>query len=214
MTTPFDRDYFMDGVRTGRSNYENYRHMPEKTEAACASIIRYLGIREGDSLLDFGAALGTYVLGYRSLGVLAWGYDISRWAVDNCVQGAAPYMSNKMPLQKADYIVAKDVLEHIPMKELGAVLRFFMEGARKAVLICVPLTETENGPYIQDCDNQDSTHIIRWPLQQWTEFIQAAIDDEHADFLVSAGFRLPGLKEYGPIKHNGCGFFTLRKYTL
>lgn len=212
MTNPFDRDYFMDGIRTRKSNYENYRHLPEITEAACRSVVRYMGIKEGDSLLDFGAALGTYILGYRALGIIAFGYDISKWAVENCIPAAAPYLSNRMPLQQADWIVAKDVLEHVIYKDLRETIKFFLDGAKKGALICVPLTQEDGGSYILDVDNSDSTHVIRWPFAQWIEFLQGCVDDLGSPFVVSGGHRLPGLKEYGGLRHNGCGFFTLRRY--
>lgn len=214
MTNPFDRDYFMDGVRTGKSNYENYRHMPEVTEAACRSVMRYLGIRENDSLLDFGAALGTYTLGYRALGIVAFGYDISKWAVENCIPEAAPYLSNKLPLQHADWIVAKDTLEHVIYKDLREAIKFFLDAARKGALICVPLTTVVDGEYVLGVDEKDATHVIRWPFREWLGFLQDIIDETAAPFVVYGSFRLPGLKEYGGLRHNGCGFFTLRRYSV
>lgn len=214
MNNPFDRDYYMDGVATGKSNYVNYRWIPEITIPACESIVRFLGVKEGDTLLDFGAGLGTYVRAYRHIGITAFGYDVSRWAVENCDPTVADYMSFRGPMQSADWIIAKDVLEHIIYKDLRETVKFFLAGVRKAALICVPLSREEGGSYILEVDNRDSTHVIRWPFGMWMDFLQQQIDDGGHSFLVSGGFRLPGLKEYGPLKHDGCGFFTLRRYTL
>jgi len=212
MTNAFTEEYFLRGPDTGLSNYRDYQWLETLTIPACESIVRYLAIRQDEPILDWGCARGYMVRAYRELGYKAWGYDISRWAIENCDPSVVAYVSNKCPLNAPYWIVAKDVLEHVPYPELKKTIRFFMEGARKGVLICVPLTREDGGSYILEQDNRDSTHVIRWPFQQWLEFLQEQIDDSGAPFLVSGGHRLPGLKEYGGLRHNGCGFFTLRRY--
>jgi len=212
MTNKFNQDYFTNGPASGLSNYVDYRWMPELTLSACRSIIRYLDLKPEEPILDWGCARGFMVRAYRELGYKAWGYDISEWAIANCDPSVSEYVSNQCPLNAPYWIVAKDVLEHVHIVDLKKTIRFFMEGARRGILICVPLTNEDGGPYVLDVDNQDSTHVIRWPFHQWLEFLQQQIDDLAAPFVVSGGHRLPGLKEYGGLRHNGCGFFTLRRY--
>ncbi len=212
MTNPFTEEYYLRGPESGLSNYVDYSWKPDLTIPACRAIMRYIGLQPSETILDWGAARGYMVRGYRELGVAAWGYDISKWAIENCDPAVVAYVSNRCPLNAPYWIVAKDVLEHVLFKDLKDTIRFFMEGARKGVLICVPLTAEPEGSYILEVDNQDSTHVIRWPFEHWLAFLQGCIDDSNAPFVVNGSFRLPGLKEYGGLRHNGCGFFTLRRY--
>ena len=52
----YDADYFLRGKETGKSLYENYRWLPDLTTPMVCSIISHLGIRSGDTILDFGCA--------------------------------------------------------------------------------------------------------------------------------------------------------------
>lgn len=212
MTNPFNEDYFLRGVETKVSNYENYRWLPHITIPACHAIMRYLGVDAGSSLLDYGAALGFYVKAYRELGVRAQGYDISEFAVGQ----SDGRVSHVRPDGEFDWMVCKDVLEHINYVDLAEHFRYFLRHTLRAVLICVPVALEENGAYVLEADNQDTTHLIRWTLEGWLQFAQHIIDEEGAQFLVSASHRLPGLKEFGhgTGRHNGCAFLTLRRFKL
>lgn len=207
----FDREYFMDGIRTGKSNYENYRWLPDVTIPACQAIAKYLGIRTNDSLLDYGCGPGMYVKAYRSIGITAFGYDVSTWAVTNCEPEVSNFLSCTRRMNEVDWIVAKDVMEHVCFNEHRQTLNYMMMAARKGVLICVPITYVTDGPYVLDVDNKDATHVIKWTLNDWLENIQHFIDEDKHPFVLTAGYRLPGLKEYGGARHNGCAFLTLRR---
>lgn len=212
MTETFNEDYFLRGPETGLSNYTDYSWKPELTIPAAKAIIRYLGIEEDDLLLDYACARGYYVRAYRELGIMAWGYDISKWAIENCDPSVKKYVDTAHSIGMMDWIICKDGCEHFSFNDLRDSIRFFLS-AKKGALICVPITN-EEGQYILNVDEQDSTHIVRWTFQQWLEFLQEQIDLNSAPFTVSGSFRLPGLKEYGGLKHNGCGFFTLKRHQL
>ena len=213
MNSPFTDEYYLRGPQTGLSNYRDYRWIPELTIPAAKSVVKYLGISPGETILDWGCARGYYVRAYWEIGFKAWGYDISDWAIANCDPSVREHVSTQCPLMSPYWIIAKDVLEHVQYTDLKKTIRFFLEGARKGILICVPLADAIGGPYILDVDNRDSTHVIAWTFEQWVEFLQQQVDDTGFPFLVSGAFRLPGLKEYDGRPHNGCGFFTLRRYT-
>ncbi len=47
----YDRDYYERGLASGKSNYDNYRWIPELTFPMAMTIIDVLGIRRGDRVL-------------------------------------------------------------------------------------------------------------------------------------------------------------------
>lgn len=165
--TIFDEDYFLRGKQTGKSNFSDYRWLPSLTIPVCKLIMRYLGgvpsppeknssvwkraNSSGDSVLDYGCARGYYVKALRGLGYDAWGYDISEWAIANCDESISKFVSTTLPQLTAggprsfDFILAKDVLEHIEEAELGDVIRYFIEHAHKAAFIIVPLAAEDGG---------------------------------------------------------------------
>lgn len=69
----YDREYFEYGVETGKSNYQNYRWIPELTIPMAMTIIDLLGIKPNESVLDYGCAKGYLVKALRMLHRNAWG---------------------------------------------------------------------------------------------------------------------------------------------
>lgn len=211
----FDKEYFMDGVRSGRSNYENYRWLPDLTIPAALRLVERLGIRKGETIADYGAARGFLVKAFRFIGFEAWGYDISQWAVDNAPEDVREYMSTDTAVRPVDWVICKDCAEHIPQPELRKTVAMFLTRARKGILIVVPLAERTGGMYVSDRDNQDVTHVIRWTLCDWLKFLQRIVDESGLPFTVNGAYKQPGLKEditsHTP---SACGFLTLRRYEL
>ena len=66
-TNLFDENYFERGVETQTSLYQNYRWMPEQTIPMVMTIIDYLKIQRGATVLDFGCAKGFVVKAFRLL---------------------------------------------------------------------------------------------------------------------------------------------------
>lgn len=76
----FNEDYFERGVETGVSAYKNYRWLPHYSLPAANSIKKIYG---EVTFLDFGCAKGYLVKALRLLGLDAYGYDVSKYAVEN-----------------------------------------------------------------------------------------------------------------------------------
>jgi SAM-dependent methyltransferase len=171
---PFGEDYFMNGIETGKSNYVNYTWMPELTLPMAEAFIEIFGIKNGESVLDFGCARGYFVRALRERGVRAFGVDASEWAIKNCDSSVAGYLSNKLEKnhQKFDYIFSKDVLEHIPTEELVTALPTLFTLCNEAAIFIVPLAHSEGGKYIYPSDELDNTHIHRKTIDGWLELIQ------------------------------------------
>lgn len=203
----FDESYFLRGQETGVSNFTDYRWMPDASVAWAAAFKRFLGISEGDTVLDVGAARGYYVKALRMLGVEAYGYDISEWAIANCDPDVKPYVSNHLNGSDYDFIFSKDAMEHIPEPELIFLVKHLLTHVRKKLFVIVPLAETTNGAYVHPKEELDKTHVNRWTLSDWLDFFGKLT----GSFVIAGGFRYPWLKPGAYEVERGYGFITLER---
>jgi hypothetical protein len=175
------------------------------TVPACKKIAEYLGMRRGDSVLDYGCSRGYYVRALRMLGYRAFGYDVSEWALENCDPEAADYVSKAFPTRAYDWLTAKDVFEHIPLEQLTVTVNSLNNKVTKGMLIIVPLAQGHGGKYIRSEDEMDSTHVIRWTMEAWISFLE----DHAPDFNVNASYNIHGIKPAAAHVRHSTGFFTL-----
>jgi hypothetical protein len=236
---PFGEDYYLRGPERGLSNYTDYSWRPELTIPVCKLMMRYLraqtnrertrevpatggyqSVRMPDSILDYGCARGYYVKALRSLGYEAWGYDVSEWAIENCDPASKAFLTTEITEiteNGFDFILAKDVLEHIASEELGGVIELFIELTKEAALVIVPLSPENGGQrpearYVSPVDNADATHKIAWTLDEWLSFIQGVIDESGRAFTISGSYRMPGVKRAAERWPRSCGFFLLKRF--
>lgn len=208
--TPYDEDYFLRGTSTGKSNYVNYRWLPSLTIPMARSLIDFLGIRNGDTLLDVGCGPGYYVKALRSIGVSAFGYDISEWAVNNCDPDVKGYITTELhTTNRYGHIFAKDSLEHADVEQLASLLGTLSSMFQKSMLFIVPLTHVVDGGYIRPEDNADPTHQIRWPLHAWVEFVAKHVGS--SDVAVMGSWHIPALKPASFSVPRSCGFIYVRR---
>jgi hypothetical protein len=207
----FDEDYYLNGLATHKSNYENYHWMPETTTNMAHYLIRHLGIRQNDSILDFGCARGYIVKAMRNLKIQAFGYDVSEWAINNCDEEVKQFVSNTfMNVRYAyDFILAKDVFEHIPEIELSKIIPQLLKWVQNSLFITVPLTSFRDGPYVCPRDEMDATHVIRWTVVDWMNFL---IQLAPKNFIVSVSTRIPVIKPMCEVYPMSYGFFRVYKY--
>jgi hypothetical protein len=174
----FDRDYFERGPQTGKSLYRDYRWMPEQTIPYCHHLTVELGIKYGQTLLDFGCAKGFYVQALRLLGYETWGCDISEYATSHCHPDAAQYIfctnGFRVPVAGGsslwDWIHAKDVLEHVKHEDIGHIIENFKITAKRVFAI-VPLGK--DGEWVIPEHAKDVTHRICEPLSWWMDLFQS-----------------------------------------
>lgn len=204
----------MAGKAHGVSNYENYTWMPDRTFECCRQIAMYLHMRPGESILDFGCARGYYVRALREMGFKAYGYDISGWAIENADEYAKPFLMPTMSrfgLRSIDWIMAKDVLEHISRSQLQMAVFTLMSIAAHGIFIVVPLSAGGND-YVRREDNEDATHEICWTLDEWLSFLQHCINKGCYQFTVTGGYHVPGIKDSALAFPKSTGFITLRSH--
>jgi len=158
----FDRDYFMNGIHTGKSLYQNYRWMPEVSIPMAAAI---KGLYPFCSVLDYGCAMGYLVYALRLLGVEAYGYDISDFAVENAHDSIINFIyDNKVAIPRVDVIFGKDVLEHSSKEFVRDELESLLDIAPRACFI-IPMGS--NGFYRIHDYEKDQSHLIREDEEWW-----------------------------------------------
>jgi radical SAM protein with 4Fe4S-binding SPASM domain len=174
----YDRDYFQRGPESGKGNYCDYRWQPEKTLSEVDALISLWNARLGQVVIDFGAAYGFYVKAFGMRGLKAYGIDCSRHAVEAAKKDAAiaerVFHSTSLTatgMGRADWVLAKDVLEHLTLAELA---RFMSEvktlGAGLAVV--VPLARFDGGRYLSPKAEKDGGHNLRRSRQWWLSLLQ------------------------------------------
>lgn len=187
---PFTEDYFENGIKCGLSCYENYRWLPELTIPMVEAMVRHLGITRDDAIMDFGCAKGYVVQAFRQLDYRAWGVDISPYAIAQSDEDTRPflYLAGTQPANwRADWVLAKDVLEHLDELDCLQTLRYLRHHGRK-LFIAVPLGN--EGKYTIPEMERDVTHKIRKPLWWWT-----ALCEEAGWKITSSGFKMAGVKD-------------------
>ena len=205
----YDSDYFLRGKQTGKSCYENYRWLPDLTIPMVGAIVSYLGVEPSASVLDFGCARGYTVRAFCEMGYNAFGIDASEWAVTNCDPLVRDYLYHRNGMYinhingRFDWILAKDVLEHVP--DAVGVVNNLLEHARVGVFAVVPLAEVDNEKYTIRCYEKDITHIHRLTLATWVSyFLQPGWE-------VTASYRVKGVKDNYSGFATGNGFITCRR---
>lgn len=213
MKNCFDKDYFEDGLVAAKSCYVNYRWMPELTIKMGYNLIKHLRIKEGESILDFGCAKGFLVKALRVLDVDAYGCDISEYAIDNVDSETRPYCKliegvegNMMPFDKKfDWIISKDVLEHVPEETIDIFLEQAIKKTDKMFHV-IPLADNDGKFIIPEYD-MDKTHILRKNLNWWIEKFKSKGWNS-----VSFDYNVRGIKDNWTSKYEqGNAFFIVKK---
>ncbi len=201
----FDEEYFERGQITGKSCYLNYRWMQELTIKMAHNIIKKLKITN-DKVLDYGCAKGYLVKALRILDINAYGCDISDYAikmVDSEVRNYCKLVKGAIPFGQFDWIITKDVLEHLAEEDLD---KFLLEATKKTkrMFNVVPLGDNENKFIIPEYQ-LDKTHKLAKPKDWWVaKFQNFGWKVEEFTHCVR------GIKDNWVVKYpEGNGFFTL-----
>lgn len=194
--TVYDKDYYENGTTLGISGYKDYRWLPDLTIPMCKSIVDGLQIRSEDVVLDYGCAKGYIVKALKHLGVATChGVDISEYAIQNCdddVRGnlfllrEGQDLSDVLPEKKYDWVICKDVLEHLRPVDVRKTLRQF-KNVSTNIFVVVPLGDGKK--YVIEDYEKDVTHIIREDMTWWKNEVQAA------GFRTSSVYSFPGVKD-------------------
>ena len=207
---PYNLNYYERGIEMGVSCYQNYRWIPQLTIPMAMRIIDYLEIKSGNKVLDFGCAKGFLVKALRWLNRDAWGLDISKYALANCDPEVVdfcwqPEDYERHGPEKVEYIIAKDVFEHVPLLDLANILKNLCckNGNNCVMFAIIPLGDGDI--FRAPANNLDKTHINCMPEESWFAFFKN-IGLTVSDFT----FKIKGIKDsYYDNYPTAHGFFTL-----
>jgi len=213
MSEFFDKDYYENGIATGKSCYENYRWMPELTYPLAHAICYNLGLHKGTKLLDYGCAHGYVVKAMRDFGIDAFGCDISSFAISKSPKEIDTYLKiihkdlssliETAKWGKFDWIMAKDVFEHIPVTKLEKIIKDCSNFSDN-IFVAVPLGE--NGKYRIEAYEDDPSHVIRENEIWWTNILE-----DNGFHVSKASTDMLGIKDrWFGIHPQGNGFFIGR----
>jgi 2-polyprenyl-3-methyl-5-hydroxy-6-metoxy-1,4-benzoquinol methylase len=204
----YNEDYYERGISTGKSGYDNYKWLPEMTIKFVHKIIKKLNLREGDIVLDFGCAKGFMVKALRILDINAYGFDISEYSIKNLDPDVREYCrlskNGKIPFNKKfNWVIAKDVFEHLYESELNFVLEDISKYS-KNLFVIVPLGK--NNKYVVPLYNLDITHKLSKSREWWEKKF------EEKNWKVdSFSYLISGMKDNWKHYEKGNGFFFLKK---
>jgi SAM-dependent methyltransferase len=167
----YDHEYF-DG--TGKSAYGGYGpgliwdiFTPLATELD--------DLFRPNRVLDLGCAKGYLVSCFRRLGVKAYGFDISEYAVNSAPANAKKYVcqasidSIPFPDKYFDLVVSTDVMEHLTLPQAEAAIREIQRVSSRFVYtnICLDLEPGLAEDSCRSYTNDDKSHITVAPRGFW-----------------------------------------------
>jgi len=165
MSSLFNKDYYENGITKGVSGYENFSYMPTRSYEEALSILDKCNIQLqlADNVLDFGCAKGFLVHTLRQLNINAYGEDISDYALKQAHPSVKKYLS-KPTDKKYDFIICKDVLEHIHEDEIPIILKQIKNRCKIAFFV-IPLGDN-NKFRIREYEI-DVTHVTKKDEDWW-----------------------------------------------
>ena len=191
----FDHAYFEDGVVSGKSGYTNYQWLPDLTLPMAHHIIRQLDIPDNAKVLDYGCAKGYLVRALRLLGIEAYGVDISEYALSHCHESVKTFCGETTgPLLtgrdvRYDYVLAKDVFEHIQENDLELLVRSLSEKTRN-IFIAIPLAKNGSASeFVIPAYHMDQSHITIRDKEWWESLIDREFE------IISSSYVFRGCKE-------------------
>lgn len=202
MISSFNRDYYENGITKGVSGYENYHYIPERSYSEAVSILNHCRIASNDTILDYGCAKGFLVHSLRQLGVNAYGEDVSEYALGSCKPEIRKYLQKPNNDLFYDYIVCKDVMEHVPEEDVLTLLKSLSSRCRLALFV-IPLGDN-NKFRIREYEI-DKTHVTKKNEDYWINKLK------EAGFKVDRfSYHLGSVKKKWTSKYDyGNGFFQV-----
>jgi predicted SAM-dependent methyltransferase len=166
LDSPFDEEYFTAGT-TGYKGYEDFPINEYKVE----KILRC----KPKSVLEVGCANGFIVEKLNSLGIPAWGIDVSKYAVEN---RAHPNVIEgdvlDIPFKDCyfDFVYSSDMLEHVPEDQVKTAIDEMRRVANRGLLEIT---------YEKTPMDIDDTHVTMKPYEWWRDRVPKQFDLNHPD---------------------------------
>lgn len=158
----FDKDYFENGVKTGKSNYQDYSW--ERLGSYFKDTAQHIKNKfQPKTVLDVGCAKGFLVKALNDIGIEAQGVDVSEYALEKSIVPDKTKFgkAQELPFEddSFDVVVAFDILEHIPTKDVQKVCKELLRVAKKWVIVRVVTEKLK--------DDLDASHETIKPREYW-----------------------------------------------
>lgn len=172
LTQVYCRDYYENSVI---SNYKNYNDRCYDNLAH--RLITECNMEKDDSIIDYGCATGLLIYSFKKYGFTRLnGTDISNWAIENGrnkfkLTSELHYFDRNLLSNNKDWLIALDVLEHIPtLEELIFTLRIIKNGKnRKGLIVRIPVSKNEGENFYLEVSRVDKTHYQAHSKQWWLQ---------------------------------------------
>jgi cyclopropane fatty-acyl-phospholipid synthase-like methyltransferase len=208
----YNRDYFENGIVNGISGYMNYRWMPELTLRMVHYLAENLPLQRDQKILDFGCAKGFVVKALKILDFDAYGVDISEYATKNADGDIRDYCrlvtgvrDRQLYDQHYDWLLSKDVFEHIVEEELEFLLKKSVPYVDRMFAVIPVAANDYSNEFIVPDYNRDITHVTIKSKEWWQDLFQSTgwtVEKMASEF--------PGCKESWTSRwRDGNVFFTL-----
>lgn len=166
----YDENYFQHGIESGKSSYQNYRWIPERSFQQAEIIKKTLAITKRQILVDFGAAMGNLVRAFNEKGYNMYGIDISPYAISHAeAYKEKLYCSDSLkclPFDSADWVISIHTLEHLSINQLHSFLSDVTQ-MRASLFAVVPISNYDGGHYVLEKSEADTSHMLRRSTLWW-----------------------------------------------
>lgn len=171
----YDEDYFQNGIKTQKSNYENYHWIPEYSFWQMKIIRNYLSLSNKDVLVDYGSAMGNLVRAFNESAYNMYGIDISEYAVSRVEKYRDKiFCGNSLkliPCDAVDWVISINTLEHMSINQLLQFLKETTE-LKASLFYVVPVSIYDGGKYISSKSDMDISHVLRRSEIWWRNITQ------------------------------------------
>jgi ribosomal protein L11 methylase PrmA len=177
--------------------------MPTKSFPIANAIKKKFGNK---TVLDYGCAFGFVVKALRIIGVEAYGYDGSKYAINQAPNDIKNFVTTEPNKFSADLVLIKDVLEHIPENEINNVINHIKSVCKEKVILIVPLGENDKYRIIDY--ESDKTHLLKKDEEWWINIFKK----NHFE-LIDFCYHIEGIKDnWYAVNPYGNGVFIFKNY--
>jgi glycosyltransferase involved in cell wall biosynthesis len=173
----YDQDYFEHGIKSNWGNgyaWNDFAELFHRTADFLAEMFPH-----AESFLDAGCAKGFLLRALRERGKECFGFDFSRWAIDNADEPSRAFI---MPLsvdeaefeREFDVLTAFSLLESLTEEQIHSFLSRARRWTRQAIFATVTSFDNEEEEARIKSDDGDLSHITLRSREWWRQaFIQA-----------------------------------------
>jgi len=153
-------------------NYNDYITRIKKYDNTSQELIEYFNIHKFSKILDYGCAVGMLLNGFKKNGLnKLYGYDISKWAINNNISENLNLSNNQEVLSKPyDYIFSLDVFEHMFDNDIKSLLNIL---DTRYLTLRIPVKELGGVDFYLEVSRKDKSHVNCKTKGEWIDFIES-----------------------------------------